>query len=1115
MSSQTTTSLFQEYPDYYNSIEECNVFNKKYDKKQTNIRYKNFNQIHFTAGDEEQFQKYRYEKNSTENIIDLPDKNLFYEYNIFNGWDKNKNLNTESVLNTFKYLFYKFKKGIFVKIIDNKLKVFLPFSNVNFINEWSNNIKIEPQYKNIYDFLEHITKLENRTFHKNNINKFINSWYANNCLLRYEYPINENDTNISSIKNMLEELCNKRNVPDLEFFINKRDFPLITRDEFEPYYHLWGTEEQRLVSHNYNKYSPILSTSIKDNFADILIPSYEDWLRVQNKENKWFPKSRINYNYEIETEWSNKKNIAVFRGSSTGEGITIETNMRLKVAYLSYLNKLDDDNLPFLDAGITKWNFRPKKLINNPYLQIINPDNFPFNLVNSLSPKEQSNYKYIIHIDGHVSANRISYELSMNSVVLIVESPWKYWFSELLEPYIHYVPIKADLSDLFDKIKWCKNNDNKCKTIANNAKLFYEKYLQKDGILDYLQKLFINIKDHIGIYFYNELNILDYQNQEKINILKDSLIYPLTSKNISIKNIQNIKNIPLFERSYGYLKSIHYIFNLMNFSKSLETNLIYMSNILTNKLGSIDKYDFFNYNVVIKSTKDFFKIKEHIHETFIGVNCINKILKNIPNFVYHFGYFKTADSINIITEYISNITLQSYIISDKFDFKTFLNIIIQLCLALETAQEQYNFMHCDLTPWNIMLKFLKKETTIEYIIKNKIVKINTNVIPVIIDYGKSNVVYKNIHYGFVNMYNFNSGFDILTLLITTIHQISISQNLNKSDFIRFLKLSNFISKMKIYNNEFKTLKQVKSFFHSAKKYSNLINLLKNNIYNCNPLDLINYIVKNLNYFLNINNQYEYKSFMNKYDPKQLFNYIISNDNKDKLNSFLNRFKNIKNFNFDNINDNIFKLYILQRLETDFNNIYNFFIIFIRNNNLNINNYEKYYNEAYLNLKNCYNKITFKSIINDMKKKESYILNFINFEKSNIKHYNEVVLTNLSDTKLILKEYNLIYNNVDLEKISDELSLKTIFKNILFFYGTFKIENKIFFIDTYLDFLNVENKIVLNKLSNIITFFDHVKLIYNKNLDSFKKIHMNNIDKNQYIKDYYTNLIEIINLNKKK
>jgi hypothetical protein len=27
--------------------------------------------------------------------------------------------------------------------------------------------------------------------------------------------------------------------------------------------------------------------------------------------------------------------------------------------------------------------------------------------------------------------------------------------------------------------------------------------------------------------------------------------------------------------------------------------------------------------------------------------------------------------------------------------------------------------------------------------------------------------------------------------------------------------------------------------------------------------------------------------------------------------------------------------------------------------------------------------------------------------------------------------------------------------------------------------------------------------------------MNNIDKNQYIKDYYTNLIEIINLNKKK
>ncbi len=33
---------------------------------------------------------------------------------------------------------------------------------------------------------------------------------------------------------------------------------------------------------------------------------------------------------------------------------------------------------------------------------------------------------------------------------------WKMWFSHLLKPYIHYVPVKSDLSDLIEKIQWCR-----------------------------------------------------------------------------------------------------------------------------------------------------------------------------------------------------------------------------------------------------------------------------------------------------------------------------------------------------------------------------------------------------------------------------------------------------------------------------------------------------------------------------------------------------------------------------------------------------------------------------------------------------------------------------------
>ena len=278
----TTTQKFQIKPDYYLSKDEANASNRN--KIQTNIRYKNFQQTQFTAGDEEQFQQYRFDKNGSVCIpnISLED-NLFEKESLFATWDGYKNLEATSVLNTFRYLFNKFKKGIFVKILNNELKVFLPFSNVNFVNEWSHNIKIDPKYGNLQNFFKHISGLQGYPFRPKNINNIVSTWYGNNCLLRYEYPMGEGDTNVSTLKNMLEELCKNRTVPDIELFFNRRDFPLLTRNGTEAYYNLWNSYEKPSVSHNYDKYIPILSMSNTDHFADLLIPTHEDWSRVQSK----------------------------------------------------------------------------------------------------------------------------------------------------------------------------------------------------------------------------------------------------------------------------------------------------------------------------------------------------------------------------------------------------------------------------------------------------------------------------------------------------------------------------------------------------------------------------------------------------------------------------------------------------------------------------------------------------------------------------------------------------------------------------------------------------------------------------------------------------------------
>ncbi len=92
-----------------------------------NVRYRDFSKmVLFTAGDEDQFERKRSYKNGTN-----PDKKVSLDGNIWTNlfvptegletefWN-GYNLNASSTINTFDYVFNKFKKGIFVKIVDNK-----------------------------------------------------------------------------------------------------------------------------------------------------------------------------------------------------------------------------------------------------------------------------------------------------------------------------------------------------------------------------------------------------------------------------------------------------------------------------------------------------------------------------------------------------------------------------------------------------------------------------------------------------------------------------------------------------------------------------------------------------------------------------------------------------------------------------------------------------------------------------------------------------------------------------------------------------------------------------------------------------------------------------------
>lgn len=1096
----TTTSHFQKLPDYYTSIEECK---KKRHKIVSNPRYgkKGFYQTHFTAGDEYQFQEYRDKSNGQVCIPKIKLKNnKFYgvDFSLKIDWLKYQNLNATAVDNTFSYMFNKFKKGIFVKIQDNQLRVFLPFSKANFVNEWGDKIKVDPKFGNMYNFSKYINKLGKKKF-KVSVNKYSGNWYANNCLIRYEFPVNEGDTNVPIMSDMLKTLCSHRKVPDIEFFINRRDFPVIKKNETEAYDDIFG-DDHPLVSHKYDQYSPILSMVTSDKFADIPIPTGDDWGRVSSFEGKFFDRGCRSYpsHSDFNIKWENKKPTAVFRGASTGCGVKISTNIRLKLAYMSANQTSKKGEPPLLDAGISKWQLRPRKLKEEKYLQTIDVSEMNrrgISLASFVTPYEQSGYKYIIHVDGHVSAFRLSLEMSMGSTILLAESPYRIWFRSMLKPMIHYIPIKSDLSDLIEKIKWCRANDEKCKRIAKNAKKFYLEYLQKDGVLDYLQKLIIDLKNRTGLYLYNEESPLARQVRLEENLDNS---YPPTNKKVS-----NIGLIPRQSRSYGILKGLEWVINLIN-KETIFSNIAKKGDVIfTNKSKTVvvQEYSLAGYSFAVKDTKDSSKQMENIHETFVGKNAINEIVKYIPNFAYVFGKYGKS---NVIIERIHGMTFNSWIESDKFSMKNFIFILIQIAFALEVAQRHCGFVHYDLTPWNIIIQELPKNISFDYMIDyENVFRINTNIIPVIIDYGKCHVFHKNVHHGFVNMYKTSTIQDIISILITSLNSV-INSKLSGKDAQDVIKLANFIAG-KNYNKKqsFRYISDLKYFFKNATKYTELISSDKHELEKLTPMDFIDYVKKNIKYSFPINKT-NYPVFrINKGNPRQVFDYILASTDLERVESFTNVFKRILDCQLPKSGNLFFDYYTAQTLEDNISSVNLLMMRYIKNSTI-----VSVPNENLYTL--CMNKIKKHYEIQLSQKVEhkiQYDLEGYRCDELEIAPYTEKTFL-LPDVIL-----NLLGKYEKESKMLNISEYQFVIEKTLLNEELFKLskKHKEYYLKNFRKLLSTNRLNIQNNISNAFTLYETARGIYtkDKNFLLSKLEKQRNKDKKidcslteKYIKFYY-------------
>ena len=377
-------------------------------------------------------------------------------------------LENKPVSNTFNYMYYKFGSGIYAEIRGNKLVKYFPFINDNFINEFSKLIKTNDICKYYRD------KGIKSKFCLKRLLKDKRRWKANNCLIKVIYDPIIGESHTTEFRDMLEKTLKHEKIRDIQFFVNRKDFPILTKNGTEPYHHIYG-ENFPLISHNYSEYAPIVGfTNRLDLYRDIMLPTYDCWQAITKKF--YPPECRNHYIFsDKEIPWKDKIETAMFRGKATGCYVDFK-NPRLLITKINEeWNREGCQYKGWIDAGISSSAMKDKKTKDSEELTHIDLKKLGIKPLERIDMDDQRKYKYIFDIEGNSAAFRLLATLSFKSVILKVESEYKMWIDEFLIPYEHYIPVKKDFSDLAQILDWCHKHDKACERISKNAYKLYKK----------------------------------------------------------------------------------------------------------------------------------------------------------------------------------------------------------------------------------------------------------------------------------------------------------------------------------------------------------------------------------------------------------------------------------------------------------------------------------------------------------------------------------------------------------------------------------------------------------------------------------------------------------------
>jgi hypothetical protein len=113
--------------------------------------------------------------------------------------------------------------------------------------------------------------------------------------------------------------------------------------------------------------------------------------------------------------------------------------------------------------------------------------------------EQAKRYKYVVYLEGTCGwADRLKNLLAFGMVIFMQQTPCHEFFVPLLEPWVHYIPFKNDLSDLIDKIKWARDHGEAVREIALNAADFAHRHLSMVSWQQYLGSVLMTYAERMA-----------------------------------------------------------------------------------------------------------------------------------------------------------------------------------------------------------------------------------------------------------------------------------------------------------------------------------------------------------------------------------------------------------------------------------------------------------------------------------------------------------------------------------------------------------------------------------------------------------------------------------------